>query len=171
MWTNVFPTGLPWQTTSQRSSDRRCHFLCSRQTRAGKTYLYIIEWFYHGLNFKALRQIWPNNSWQKEQYNWLSLSWHLSPVRIQYCSQEIVIIREDLVNKMCRNCVRLPNNNLDIPNHVSFSFSKTTLPMLPTTDTHTPLLLSFILLINFYKWFYNFTNFTIVILYSLVPVC
>uniref|UniRef100_A0A8C3ARC2 DNA polymerase epsilon subunit n=1 Tax=Cyclopterus lumpus TaxID=8103 RepID=A0A8C3ARC2_CYCLU len=39
------------------------------------------------------------------------------PVRIQYCSQEIVIIREDLVNKMCRNCVRLPNNNLDIPNH------------------------------------------------------
>uniref|UniRef100_A0A8C3ARZ1 DNA polymerase epsilon subunit n=1 Tax=Cyclopterus lumpus TaxID=8103 RepID=A0A8C3ARZ1_CYCLU len=40
-----------------------------------------------------------------------------NPCRIQYCSQEIVIIREDLVNKMCRNCVRLPNNNLDIPNH------------------------------------------------------
>ncbi|MEQ2187416.1 hypothetical protein GOODEAATRI_004518, partial [Goodea atripinnis] len=37
--------------------------------------------------------------------------------RIQYCSQEIIIMREDLVNKMCRNCVRLPNNNLDIPNH------------------------------------------------------
>uniref|UniRef100_A0A671V478 DNA polymerase epsilon subunit n=1 Tax=Sparus aurata TaxID=8175 RepID=A0A671V478_SPAAU len=40
-----------------------------------------------------------------------------NPCRIQYCSQEIVIMREDLVNKMCRNCVRLPNNNLDIPNH------------------------------------------------------
>ena len=38
--------------------------------------------------------------------------------RIQYCSQEIVIIREDLVNKMCRNCVRMPTNSLDIPNHV-----------------------------------------------------
>uniref|UniRef100_A0A3B3ZDZ6 DNA polymerase II subunit 2 n=1 Tax=Periophthalmus magnuspinnatus TaxID=409849 RepID=A0A3B3ZDZ6_9GOBI len=40
-----------------------------------------------------------------------------NPCRIQYCSQEIVILREDMVNKMCRNCVRLPNNNLDIPNH------------------------------------------------------
>ncbi|XP_077587185.1 DNA polymerase epsilon subunit 2 isoform X1 [Stigmatopora nigra] len=40
-----------------------------------------------------------------------------NPCRIQYCSQEIVIIREDLVNKMCRNCVGLPNTNLDIPNH------------------------------------------------------
>uniref|UniRef100_A0A3Q3JZ54 DNA polymerase II subunit 2 n=1 Tax=Monopterus albus TaxID=43700 RepID=A0A3Q3JZ54_MONAL len=40
-----------------------------------------------------------------------------NPCRIQYCSQEIIVIREDLVNKMCRNCVRLPNSNLDIPNH------------------------------------------------------
>ncbi|PWA22562.1 hypothetical protein CCH79_00015177, partial [Gambusia affinis] len=40
-----------------------------------------------------------------------------NPCRIQYCSQEIVIMREDLVNKMCRNCIRLPNSNLDIPNH------------------------------------------------------
>uniref|UniRef100_A0A8B9L987 DNA polymerase II subunit 2 n=1 Tax=Astyanax mexicanus TaxID=7994 RepID=A0A8B9L987_ASTMX len=40
-----------------------------------------------------------------------------NPCRIQYCSQEIVVIREDLVNKMCRNCVRLPSGNLDIPNH------------------------------------------------------
>uniref|UniRef100_A0A8C8JP55 DNA polymerase epsilon subunit 2 n=1 Tax=Oncorhynchus tshawytscha TaxID=74940 RepID=A0A8C8JP55_ONCTS len=39
------------------------------------------------------------------------------PLLIQYCSQEIVVIREDLVNKMCRNCVRLPSSNLDIPNH------------------------------------------------------
>ncbi|CAL9687055.1 unnamed protein product [Knipowitschia caucasica] len=40
-----------------------------------------------------------------------------NPCRIQYCSQEMVIMREDMVNKMCRNCVRLPTNNLDIPNH------------------------------------------------------
>ncbi|XP_034019418.1 DNA polymerase epsilon subunit 2-like [Thalassophryne amazonica] len=40
-----------------------------------------------------------------------------NPCRIQYCNQEIVIIREDLVNKMCRNCIHLPNSNLDIPNH------------------------------------------------------
>uniref|UniRef100_A0A8C9VIE7 DNA polymerase epsilon subunit n=1 Tax=Scleropages formosus TaxID=113540 RepID=A0A8C9VIE7_SCLFO len=40
-----------------------------------------------------------------------------NPCRIQYCTQEIVVIREDLVNKMCRNCIRLPSGNLDIPNH------------------------------------------------------
>ncbi|KAL2099287.1 hypothetical protein ACEWY4_005767 [Coilia grayii] len=40
-----------------------------------------------------------------------------NPCRIQYCSQEIVVMREDLVNKMCRNCVRMPSGNLDIPNH------------------------------------------------------
>ncbi|XP_003962556.2 DNA polymerase epsilon subunit 2 isoform X1 [Takifugu rubripes] len=40
-----------------------------------------------------------------------------NPCRVQYCSQEILIFREDLVNKMCRNCVRLPHDNLDIPNH------------------------------------------------------
>lgn len=39
--------------------------------------------------------------------------------RIQYCTQEIIVFREDLVNKMCRNCVRFPSSNLDIPNHVS----------------------------------------------------
>ncbi|KAI5101906.1 DNA polymerase epsilon subunit 2, partial [Silurus meridionalis] len=38
--------------------------------------------------------------------------------RIQNCSQEIVVIREViLVNKMCRNCLRLPGTNLDIPTH------------------------------------------------------
>lgn len=40
-----------------------------------------------------------------------------NPCRIQYCTQEIIIFREDLVNKMCRNCVRFPSKNLDIPNH------------------------------------------------------
>ncbi|XP_029454237.1 DNA polymerase epsilon subunit 2 isoform X2 [Rhinatrema bivittatum] len=40
-----------------------------------------------------------------------------NPCRIQYCTQEVVVFREDLVNKMCRNCVRFPSSNLDIPNH------------------------------------------------------
>uniref|UniRef100_A0A670HJR7 DNA polymerase epsilon subunit n=1 Tax=Podarcis muralis TaxID=64176 RepID=A0A670HJR7_PODMU len=40
-----------------------------------------------------------------------------NPCRVQYCTQEIIIFREDLVNKMCRNCVRFPNSNLDISNH------------------------------------------------------
>ncbi|XP_029396536.1 DNA polymerase epsilon subunit 2 isoform X1 [Mus pahari] len=40
-----------------------------------------------------------------------------NPCRIQYCTQEIIIFREDLVNKMCRNCVRFPSNSLDIPTH------------------------------------------------------
>ncbi|KAF5892253.1 DNA polymerase epsilon subunit 2, partial [Clarias magur] len=40
-----------------------------------------------------------------------------NPCRIQYCSQEIVVIREDLVNKMCRNCLTIPSTSLDIPNH------------------------------------------------------
>ncbi|XP_072617594.1 DNA polymerase epsilon subunit 2 isoform X2 [Vulpes vulpes] len=43
-----------------------------------------------------------------------------NPCRIQYCTQEIIVFREDLVNKMCRNCVRFPSSNLDIPNHGSF---------------------------------------------------
>ncbi|XP_023078449.1 DNA polymerase epsilon subunit 2 isoform X3 [Piliocolobus tephrosceles] len=40
-----------------------------------------------------------------------------NPCRIQYCTQEIIVFREDLVNKMCRNCVRFPNSSLAIPNH------------------------------------------------------
>uniref|UniRef100_A0A8C5NVN5 DNA polymerase II subunit 2 n=1 Tax=Jaculus jaculus TaxID=51337 RepID=A0A8C5NVN5_JACJA len=40
-----------------------------------------------------------------------------NPCRIQYCTEEIIIFREDIVNKMCRNCVRFPSSNLDIPNH------------------------------------------------------
>ncbi|XP_019351633.2 DNA polymerase epsilon subunit 2 isoform X1 [Alligator mississippiensis] len=40
-----------------------------------------------------------------------------NPCRVQYCTQEIIIFREDLVNKMCRNCVHFPSSNLDVPNH------------------------------------------------------
>ncbi|CAL4077086.1 unnamed protein product, partial [Meganyctiphanes norvegica] len=44
-----------------------------------------------------------------------------NPVRILYCTQEIVVFREDIVAKMCRNCVYFPTNSDDIPSH----FAKT----------------------------------------------
>ncbi|XP_074654952.1 DNA polymerase epsilon subunit 2-like [Tubulanus polymorphus] len=43
-----------------------------------------------------------------------------NPCRIQYCTQEIVVYREDIVTKMCRNCVKFPKD-ADIPMH----FAKT----------------------------------------------
>lgn len=39
-----------------------------------------------------------------------------NPVRLQYCTQEIVIFREDLLQKLCRYCIKLPSDNL--PMHV-----------------------------------------------------
>ncbi len=41
-----------------------------------------------------------------------------NPCRLQYCTREIVVFREDIVMKMCRNCVRFPSDG-EIPNHVS----------------------------------------------------
>ncbi|XP_068681901.1 DNA polymerase epsilon subunit 2-like [Montipora foliosa] len=38
-----------------------------------------------------------------------------NPCRIQYCTQEIIVFREDLVNKMCRNSINLPKDLKDIP--------------------------------------------------------
>lgn len=43
-----------------------------------------------------------------------------NPCRIQYCTQEIVVFREDIIMKMSRNCVHYPSDN-DIPSH----FAKT----------------------------------------------
>ncbi|XP_069698977.1 DNA polymerase epsilon subunit 2 [Periplaneta americana] len=45
-----------------------------------------------------------------------------NPCRIQYCTQEIVVIREDLVTKMCRNTIHFPTSG-EIPDH----FAKTLL--------------------------------------------
>jgi DNA polymerase epsilon subunit 2 len=42
-----------------------------------------------------------------------------NPCRIQYGAQEIVVLREDIVEKMCRNCIRMPSTQKDIPEHVS----------------------------------------------------
>eukprot|EP00094_Tigriopus_californicus_P009484 TCALIF_09146-PA protein Name:"Similar to POLE2 DNA polymerase epsilon subunit 2 (Homo sapiens)" AED:0.02 eAED:0.02 QI:0/0/0/0.75/1/1/4/0/457 len=39
-----------------------------------------------------------------------------NPCRIQYCTREIVLFREDIVTKMCRNCIYFPESG-DIPSH------------------------------------------------------
>ncbi|XP_062501135.1 DNA polymerase epsilon subunit 2-like [Corticium candelabrum] len=41
-----------------------------------------------------------------------------NPCRIQFCTQEIVVFREDITNKMCRNCVRFPSDKETIPTHL-----------------------------------------------------
>ena len=40
-----------------------------------------------------------------------------NPCRIQYCTQEIVILREDIINKMSRNCIHLPSDAESVPTH------------------------------------------------------
>ena len=40
-----------------------------------------------------------------------------NPCRIQFCTQEIVVFREDMMNKLCRHCVRFPSEATDMPNH------------------------------------------------------
>ena len=40
-----------------------------------------------------------------------------SPCRIQYCTQEIMVIREDIINKMSRNCIHLPSDSESVPMH------------------------------------------------------
>lgn len=42
-----------------------------------------------------------------------------NPCRIQYCTKEIVILREDILTKMCRNTLHYPNEG-NIYDHVSF---------------------------------------------------
>ena len=46
-----------------------------------------------------------------------------NPTRIQFCTREIVVFREDLMNKLCRHCVKFPSESTDLPNH----FTKTVL--------------------------------------------
>ena len=40
-----------------------------------------------------------------------------NPCRVQYCSQEIVVYREDIINKMCRNALHLPQQLTDVAPH------------------------------------------------------
>lgn len=39
-----------------------------------------------------------------------------NPARIQFCTQEIVVFCEDLMSKLCRNCVRFPSQTTNLPN-------------------------------------------------------
>lgn len=41
-----------------------------------------------------------------------------NPCRLQYCTQEIVLMRQDLVMKMCRNSIHFPEAG-DIPDHLT----------------------------------------------------
>ena len=40
-----------------------------------------------------------------------------NPCRIQYCTQEITVMREDIINKMSRNCLHLPSDSESVPMH------------------------------------------------------
>lgn len=42
-----------------------------------------------------------------------------NPVRIQFCTREIVVFREDILGKMCRHCVRFPTEGTDLPTHLT----------------------------------------------------
>ena len=42
-----------------------------------------------------------------------------NPCRIQYGTQEIVVLREDILTKMCRNAIYFPQTD-DIPQQVRF---------------------------------------------------
>ena len=44
-----------------------------------------------------------------------------NPCRIQFCTHEIVIFREDLMSKLCRHCIRFPSEATDLCDH----FAKT----------------------------------------------
>lgn len=54
-----------------------------------------------------------------------------NPCRIQYCSQEILVVREELLSKMCRNCIHFPEEG-DISKHfIRTLVSQGTLVSLP----------------------------------------
>ena len=41
-----------------------------------------------------------------------------NPARVRYCTQEIVIFREDIATKMCRNAIHFPETG-DVPGHLA----------------------------------------------------
>ena len=45
-----------------------------------------------------------------------------NPCRIQYGTKEIVVLREDILTKMCRNAINFPSSD-DIPQQVCPVFS------------------------------------------------
>ncbi|GAM26521.1 hypothetical protein SAMD00019534_096960 [Acytostelium subglobosum LB1] len=47
-----------------------------------------------------------------------------NPCRIRYCTQEIIVFREDIVNKVRRHCIKEPADQMDITQHVLESICK-----------------------------------------------
>ena len=45
-----------------------------------------------------------------------------NPCRIQYGTQEIVVLREDILTKMCRNALHFPEDVDDIPQQVNLIY-------------------------------------------------
>lgn len=73
-------------------------------------------------NFKIFRPPLPPSITTELQKSVPSIILTSNPCRIQYCTQEIVVIREDLVTKSCRNTIHFPTSG-EIPDHVSITFS------------------------------------------------
>jgi len=42
-----------------------------------------------------------------------------NPVRVQYCSQEWVLFRENIINKMCRHCIKFPSRTEELHVHLA----------------------------------------------------
>lgn len=40
-----------------------------------------------------------------------------NPTRIQFCTQEMVIYCDDIMSKLCRNCVKFPSKSANLPSH------------------------------------------------------
>lgn len=55
-----------------------------------------------------------------------------NPCHIQFCTREIVVFREDILNKMSRHCIRFPSDDTDMQTHfVKTIFSQSHLCPLP----------------------------------------
>merc|ERR1712179_85852 len=62
----------------------------------------------------------PSHVTQDLSKNLPNVQFLSNPARVQYCTQEIVIFREDIVTKLCRNSIYFPETG-EIPSH----FAKT----------------------------------------------
>lgn len=44
-----------------------------------------------------------------------------NPCRLQYCTQQILVCRTDLLTKLCRNAIKFPTEG-DLGEHVRYTF-------------------------------------------------
>lgn len=80
-------------------------------------FLYLFLTFFFS-TFNNIRPAIPNSITEELRRKVPGAVFTSNPCRLLYCTREIVILREDIVTKMCRNCVRFPTDG-DIPAHVS----------------------------------------------------